>query len=272
MQMVLKDAYNMQYISNFQVAAGDWAPVTIAVSSFIKDPYYTPSDAVTGHPMDLSKTTGMNLASHIVGAAVIEVGPVSTDKGGGAANASAGASAASAPAAAAPAVSNGSAVVVSDFSTDDPKTYGTFQDSNGSSYVVSFKTGPKKKYLFVTYNYVNGGYCGMWCRAGQTWDGISLVGAKNLTLTVFSKDPVVLGLALKDKNNNQYVAEAPSTKGGGKWENITVSLDSFKLDPYYTPPDAVKGAAQDFSLVKTFNIQPKTVGKFVFAVDKVVAK
>jgi len=112
----------------------------------------------------------------------------------------------------------------------------------------------------------------MWCRAGGTdWAGVDLAKAQNINLLVFSKDPVVVGLALKDKNNNQYIAEAPPTQGG-KWEAVQVPLESFQLDPYYTPPDAVKGAPKDFSKIKTFNIQPKTVGKVTFALDVITAK
>ncbi len=77
-QVALKDAYNVQYIATAQVKA-DWAEVTIPLSSFRKDPYYTPPDAITGHLMDLSKTSGMNFAPQMVGAAVLFFGPVETD-------------------------------------------------------------------------------------------------------------------------------------------------------------------------------------------------
>jgi hypothetical protein len=50
-------------------------------------------------------------------------------------------------------------------------------------------------------------------------------------------------------------------------------LSSFILDPYYTPPDAVKGAPMDFSTIKQFNLQPKTKGeKVTFAIDSFVVK
>ncbi len=268
-QMALKDAYNVQYVASFQVGTS-WAEANIPLASFIKDPYYTPPEAVTGHPMDLSKTSGMNLAPHMVGPAVILIGSIETVGSAGAASSSQASSASASSSA-----SSGSAVQVLDPSTIDAKSAGSFQDSQGSSFSFASKDNPSKKgkkYLTLTYELKNGGYCGMWCRAGGAdWSGANLASAKTLNITLYSKEPVVLGIALKDKGNNQYVAEAPSTKGG-KWETVSIPMDSFKLDPYYTPPDAVKGAPKDFSKVGTFNIQPKTPGKFTVAVESVVAK
>ena len=112
----------------------------------------------------------------------------------------------------------------------------------------------------------------MWARAGGSdWNGVNLKDKKVLSLTIYCKEPVSLGLAIKDATNNQYVLDTPMTKGG-KWETVVVNLSDFKLDPYYTPPDAKKGAPEDLSKVSGFNIQAKTVGKFTVAVDNVVAK
>ena len=72
----LQDAYNVQYIANVPVTSKDWTEVTILLSSFIKNPYYTPPGAVLGHPMDLSRTNSMNLSPHIPGASVVEIGPI----------------------------------------------------------------------------------------------------------------------------------------------------------------------------------------------------
>ncbi len=167
------------------------------------------------------------------------------------------------------------AVVVQNFADLDPtdgKNAGTFQDTNGSKIAIAVKGTAPKNYLVINYTLAQGGYCGLWCRAGgKDWAGVNLATAKTLTLTIYCKVPVVLGLALKDKNKNQYVAETPSTKGGS-WETVSVSLDSFNLDPYYTPPDAIKGAPKDFSAISTFNIQPKSVGTFSVAVNNIVAQ
>ncbi len=159
-----------------------------------------------------------------------------------------------------------------DIVPNDGKNNGTFQDSTGSKIALQVKGKAPKTFLVLDYTLVQGGYCGLWCRAGgNDWNGVNLSKATTLSVGVYGKDPVVLGLALKDKNNNQYVAQLPATKGG-KWETVSVPLASFNLDPYYTPPDAVKGAPKDFSQVKTFNIQPQTVGTVNVAVNNIVAQ
>ncbi len=273
-QIALKDAFNVQYVSKATISSKDWAVVQVPLSSFSKDPYYTPPDAIAGHPMDLSKTSSLNFQPQMSGAAVVEIGAVESAGAAGAAPASS-APAASSAAPAASSASTGAAIQVLDASTIDSKSAGTFQDSQGSSFAFVTKDNPSKKgqkYLSITYELKQGGYCGMWMRAGGAdWNGANLAGAKTLNLTIYSKDPVVLGIALKDKGNNQYVAETPMSKGG-KWETVSVNMSDFKLDPYYTPPDAVKGAPMDFSKVSTFNIQPKTVGKFTVGVDSVTGK
>jgi hypothetical protein len=174
----------------------------------------------------------------------------------------------------APAAAAGTVTIqnFTDIVPNDGKNNGTFQDTNGSKITLEVKGKAPKTFLVLNYTMVQGGYCGLWCRAGGSdWNGVNLSTAKAISVAVFGKDSVVLGLALKDKNNNQYVAQLPSTKGG-KWETVSVPMASFNLDPYYTPPDAIKGAPKDFSLVKTFNIQPQTVGTVNVAVNNIVAQ
>jgi len=274
-QMAIVDAFNVQYVAKFPVTTA-WAEVEVPFASFIKDPYYTPPTAIAGHPMDLSKCQNLNFSPQMDGTSVVLIGPV---EAAGTATAStstaASSTAASSSAPAASSASSGPGAAVLDCTGLDSKAAGTFQDSQGSSFTFAVKDNPNKKgkqYLTITYELKQGGYCGMWCRAGGSdWKGADLSSAKTINVTIYSKEPVVLGLALKDKGNNQYVAETPATKGN-KWETVSVPLDGFKLDPYYTPPDAVKGAPKDFSKVTTFNIQPKTVGKFTVAVDGIVGK
>ena len=260
-QMTLLDAFHVQYVASFQVGK-DWAEVTVPFASFHKDTSYTPPGAIQGHPMDLSSVSGMNFSPHMGGSTVFSIGPVEAVEGGAAPAASA---AASGPGLAQP-------ILIQNFSSLPAKDYGTFQDTTGSKFKVEIKGQDSKKFLVMDYTLVQGGYCGLWCRAGGSdWQGVSIGAAKSIILSVFCKESVVMELALKDKNNNQYVAQTPATKGGS-WEVVTVPLDSFNLDPYYTPPDAVKGAPKDFSMVKTFNIQPQTVGTFSVAVNNVAAK
>lgn len=270
-QIAIVDAFNVQYITKVSVPAGDWAPVTASLAAFIKDPYYTPPTAIAGHPMDLSKISNLNFSPQVQGSpVVVSIGPVETQ---GTASASTGSTASSTGGAVA--LGTGPAVQVLDLTgvANDGKSAGTFQDSQGSSWTFVAKDNPSKpgkKYLSVNFEMKQGGYCGMWCRAGGSdWSGADLSKCKTLSLTIYCKDPVILEIAMKDKNNNQYVANTPSTKGG-KWETVVISLDSFHLDPYYTPPDAIKGAPKDFSKVGTFNIQASSAGKFAMGVDNVV--
>lgn len=276
LQIAIKDAFNVQYITKVQIPSADWTLVTVNLSSFAKDPYYTPPDAIAGHPMDLSKVGNLNFSPQTAGSGIVLIGTVET---AGTASASSSAGTAGMVSSAAPAsssASTGTATAILDCTgVTDPKNAGTFQDSQGSTFTFTAKDNPNKKgqqYLSVSYELKQGGYCGMWCRAGgPDWKGANLTGLKTISMMIYSKDSIVLGLALKDNNNNQYVADTQATTGG-KWETVTVSISDFKLDPYYTPPDAKKGAPEDFSKIATFNIQPKTVGKITFAVDNMIAK
>ncbi len=262
--IALQDAYSMSYVADFQVGP-DWTPVTIPFSSFKKNPYYTPPGAVPGHPMDLSKTSGINFQPQMVGATTILIGPIESAVGG--ANPPSGASAGSKKS------GSGKTVVIQDFSSADAGIGGTFQDSQGSAITIALKdkSDNKGKYLSVNYDLKTGGNCGIWYRTGIDWNGIDLSGAQSVNFDIYSKAPVTISLSLSDKNKNQYVADAPGTTGG-KWETLSIPIDSFILNPYYTPPEAVKGAPKDFSSVGTFGIQPKTEGANGFGISSIVGK
>lgn len=160
----------------------------------------------------------------------------------------------------------------SDINPKDAKNMGAYQDTNGSKIALDVKGKGTGMYLEMTYTLVQGGYCGLWCRAGgKDWSGVNIASAKAISLSIYCKSPMVLSISLKDKNNNQYVAKTPSTKGGS-WETVSIPLDSFQLDPYYTPPGAVKGAPKDFSAVTTFGIQPQPAGTFNVGVRNIVAQ
>jgi hypothetical protein len=262
-QIAIKDKYNVQYVTKFPATTA-WTDAVVPLGSFNKDPYYTPPDAVPGHPMDLSETKGMNFAPQNHGPSVLTVGPVVWIEG----------KVESPAAAAAPAVvATGAKVSLQDFASTESGICGTYADTNGSSIAYEYKDAKKKdkpadKMLSIKYKLVSGGWCGIWYRAGEGWDGVDCSNAAGIELTVYTPKPMVIQIALKDKTNNQYIADAPSTKGGS-WEKAVIPMASFTKDPYYTPPEAIKGAAQDFSQVKTFNIVPKTEGEGTFAVDTI---
>ncbi len=268
-QLAIKDRWNLQYSTRFQAPLKQWAEVRVPVSSFVQDPYYTPPDAEPGHPMDLSKLKNLNFGPQGAGAATLWIGPVSYEEG---AVASAGApEGAEKPAA----VLATEEVEIQGFnSPEESGIGGPFQDSQGSTLVYAPKSVNKKDKkdlsLEINYDLQSGGYCGLWHRTGENWDGVNIAGASMIALAVRCKTPLQIGIALKDKNNNQYVADAQTT-GGKDWETVRIPVSSFILDPYYTPPDAIKDAPMDLSQVKTFNLQPKTVGKVFFLVDHIMA-
>ena len=75
-EIALKDRYNVQYTAHFTVSSGDWTEVTVPFSSFNKDLYFTPPDAIPGHAMDLTMTKNMNFSPKIIGDSVVEIGPI----------------------------------------------------------------------------------------------------------------------------------------------------------------------------------------------------
>ncbi len=80
-QVALKDKWNVQYVAKVSVPSEKWTEVKVPLSSFVKDPYYTPDNAELGHPMDLSKVNGMNFGPQATGTGEMWVGPVSVGEG-----------------------------------------------------------------------------------------------------------------------------------------------------------------------------------------------
>jgi len=158
--------------------------------------------------------------------------------------------------------------VIQNFLSQNPQAGKTFTDAIGSSLVYLVKDNPNQpgsKFLAIHFDEKPGGYCGVtYPTEYQDWTS-----AKAVRFLIYSKVPVVMGFAFKDKNNNQYSADAPNTKGTG-WETIQIPVDSFKLDSTYTPADAVKGAPLDLSSVKSFSLQPKTSVQTTVRIDSLV--
>lgn len=248
-QIALKDAYNFQYIVTAQVSA-DWAEVSVPLSSFHKDPYYTPADAITGHLMDLSKTSGMNLAPQMPGSAVLFFGPVETYGTLDTPTSSA-----------APPVAG----MVEDWTNVAGSNTGAYQDSAGSKIdfvtVPDAKTGQKALKLVSHLVKGDGNYCGIWHNLSA-----DLSKAANLKFMAKSTIPGTLQIALLDAYNVQYIAQAQL---GTDWAYVSVPLSSFHKDPYYTPPNAVTGHAMDLSKTSGMNLAPQMVGDAVVMLGQV---
>lgn len=268
-QIALHDKYNVQYVANVAIPSDRWSDVSVPLSAFQKNPYYQPPDAKQGNPMDLSETKNLNIAPATPGKGTFWIGPISWKKGSAAPpKVKTEAGSASEEKAASSKNASGK-LTVQDFDKEESGVFGTYRDEQGSSIQAVYKENSKKKgdgVLMVQYELKTGGWCGIWHRAGNTWDGQNWSGAQAVEVGIYSKTPVQIGMAFQDANNVQYTSDGATTKGG-KWEILRIPLSSFQKDPYYQPPEAKKDAPQDLSLVKTFNIAPKTPGKGSFAVD-----
>ena len=185
-QISLRDTYNVQYTTSFRVTSKDWTEVTVPFSSFQKDPYYTPPDAISGHPMDLSQTKAMNLASQIAGDSVVEIGPIET--------------VGTAPAAAASSVSNGK--IIEDWFVSPFQGQGTFADKMGSKIDSVLENGPDgRKAIKLTSTLVQGGWCGI--GRGNAAD---LSGKTAFKFKVKTSVTGNVEMQLRDAYNVQYIA------------------------------------------------------------------
>jgi len=147
---------------------------------------------------------------------------------------------------------------------------GTFQDDNGSTIAVDIAKDESSKNGFVanfSYDLTDEGWCGAWAECGHLGQGQDWQGSKTIELRVFSEEAIDIEMSFNDKNQNSYVA--PTNTTGIGWETIYVNVGSFELNEYYQPENAVAGAALDLSLIKSFNLSPKTTGKHSFKVDLV---
>lgn len=255
-QIALKDVNNVQYVATFTVPAGAWTPVEMPFTSFQKDPYYTPSDAVTGKPMDFSTIKGFNVSVQTAGESTLFLGPVST-QGSAAPQAK---TAAPAGAAAAPAAKDGT--VIESWAAASGGDTGTYADSTGSTVKYDVADGPKsgEKALHITGELKSSGYLGIWhtLKADLSGAGFLRFQAKGT--------PGNAQIALKDKFNGQYIASFPVAAG---WTEVMIPLSSFQKDPYYTPPDAVAGKPMDLSELKGMNFAPQMPGKLEVSVGPV---
>ena len=248
----LTDANKMQYGASVSITSKDWAEVTLPFSSLEKNKYYTPDGAVTNKAMDLSKVPGMGLSPSAPGDSTVWIGALFPVEG---------AVAAAAPAAAViPANLKGVTVVLQDFDVEDATTYGPWKDDKGSKIEITHQPAKKKdnpddKMIVIHYNMIEGGWCGVWHRAGDdaSWGGVDLSNGKLIVLKVFTSKPMEIGVSLEDLNKLKFDG-ASNTTTGGKWETVTIPMT---------------GLSKDFSLVKTFNMYMKTPGDNTLSIDQI---
>jgi hypothetical protein len=256
-QIALKDSYNVQYSAHFPVFSGDWTEVTVPFSTFNKDPYYTPPDAIPGHPMDLTMTKSMNLQPNIIGDSVVEIGPIE-------AVGTTSASAAPTPISGASSTSN--ARIIDDWFISPYQMLGTFADSMGSKSDAVLETGPDgQKAVKLTSSLVLGGWCGI----GRNIPVSDL--SKNTCFKFKIKSNVSgqVQMSLKDSFNVQYVTIFQVSPTD--WTEVTVPFSSFQKDPYYTPPGAHLGHSMDLKMTKGISFTPKMTGDSILEIGQIEA-
>ena len=251
-QVALKDKNNVQYTTTFTVPAGSWTGVTLNLSSFKKDPYYTPSDAVTGKDVDFSTLKGMNVSSQIVGDSVLCLGPIQAD----------GKIQVKAPK---PVEAVQEGVLVESWASGSTSNTGVYSDTNGSKVAFEFTEGPKtgEKALKISGELKTGGYLGVWHNLG-----VNLSSDSFLRFQAKATSAGDVQITLKDKNNVEYIAPF---QVGTQWAEVLVPLSGFKKNPYYTPSDAVTGKEMDLSETKSVNFAPQTAGAVAVQVGPVQA-
>ncbi len=248
------DSQKIQYTAALRVVSDDWREFTVPLSLFHRDPYQMPG-APKDKPLDWSRIQSLQFIPQIHGDFTFEAGPLSTLKEKVKAETGTGAPEGT--------------LLVQDFTFLDKSACGPFTDGKGSSIALELKRGDGGIGLAdFQYKLKLGGWDGYWMRAGDVWGGQDWTGAKDMVLEVYSETPLEFNLGFNDAGQCAYVAQSPPTKGKG-WEKIVIPFDYFKLNPYYQPPEAKKGAALDLSHIETFNLAPVTAGEHEFRVRKI---
>lgn len=249
-QLSLKDAYNLQYIARFTVPSKDWTDITLPLSAFRQDPYYTPPDAVPGHPMDLTRTTNLNIAPQAAGSWVLEIGPVE-------------AAGTATPAGASPSPGG---KTLEDWYFSPFQEPGTFTDALGSKINCDTEDGPGGlKAVKLTSTLAQGGWCGLGCSIPAS----DLSKNTSLRFKARAAAPVALQIGLLDANKAQYITTVAVT--AKDWTEVTVPFSSFIKDPYYTPPGARLGHPMDLTRTTNLNFMPRTPGRSVVEIGPVEA-
>jgi hypothetical protein len=253
----ITDANKVQYVTTVNIASKDWAEVTVPISSFEQNKYYQPEGADKTKPMDFSHVPGMGFGPAGVGAQKIWLGvitPVEAEakseaKSDGGKKAKGDDK---------KGASKKVEVVLQDFDVDDPGLGGVWKDDKGTTIELTYKAAKKKdkpedRMAVLKYNLTAGGWCGMWYRAGSTWDGVDCTGATAIVAKVYTEKPMEIGFSSEDANKVKLDTASPTTTGG-RWETVTFPLDNMP---------------KEFGLLKTFNIYMKTPGENVLSIDTI---
>ena len=257
-QVGLMDEKKVQYVASVRVLSNGWKEFTVPLSLFVKTAYPMP-EAPKDKPLDWSKIQGFQIQPQSHGDFTVEMGPLSYVKEK------------------AKAVTGGEeeagGLLVQDFAFLEKTAYGPYQDAKtGSAIQLALKKdagAPGGIVADFQYNLKDEGWCGYWMRVGDVWGGQDWRGAKSLILEVKSQEPLQLQIGFNDANQNAYVAMTQATRGG-EWEKVTIPFNAFTLNPFYQPPEAKKGAAQDLSHMETLNIAPVIRGKHEFRIRKIM--
>ncbi len=259
--VMLTDAQKNQVQAEVRVGATGWQTFTLPLDRFKKSPWTLPDAPKDGH-FDASHVVNLVVSPERKGSTELELGPVELLQGK--VEAETGLRDGSGP---------DGILAVQDFESLGTG-YGTFQDDKtGCKVSLEAVPDPDRKGNTVgriRYDLKEGGWLGVWMRTGDAWGGQDWSAGKYLTLKVKSDKPVDLQLAFNDANQNAYVGPTLHADGTGRWQTLKAPLSLFKLNPYYQPKDAKKGAPLDLSHIDTFNLGVESPGEGSFLVDEVL--
>ena len=252
----LKDDKKIQAETAIRILPGEWQDFDLPLSSFKKGPWQEP-DAPKDGAFDAAKVTGLNFSPGHNGKADFTLGPISIVSGK-----------VTAKTGLMQHQSKDGQALAQDFEALEVGSFGTYVDDKGSKLEVSMVADGDNHVMAMSYDIKEGGWCGAWMRVGDGWGGMDWSSAKTLSLRVKSERPEQLSFAFNDANQCAYTVDLPITQGKG-WETLSVPMKAFKLNEYYQPPQAKKGAALDLTHIESCNVGLRTPGKGSVKVDDV---
>lgn len=251
------DRQKVRYVAILRVLSGDWKEFVVPFSLFKRDAYQMP-EAPSGRPLEWSEIRSLQFLPQTHGDAILDIGPVSFQKGK--------------PKAQTGAREEKNAVLVQDFAFFDKSACGPYNDGKtGSTINLLLEKDPKgqgTQFAKFHCDLKAKGWVGYWMRAGDAWGGQDWNGAKAFTMEVYTSEAMKFQIGFNDTNQNAYVAETAVTQGNG-WEKLSIPFGQFKLNPYYQPPGAKKGLPQDLSHVETINVAPETEGQHDYQIREI---